>query len=76
MALGTPVVATNQPAVEEVIEDAGIVLPRDADAWAGVLDEVALRRQELISAGRRRSGAFTAARSGQALAEAYRRALM
>lgn len=75
MALGTPVIAADQPAVAEVISDAGIVLPREIDAWAGALDNVAARRAELVAAGRRRSADFTAARSGVALAAAYRRAL-
>lgn len=75
MALGTPVIAADQPAVAEVLGSAGIILPRDIDAWAGALDDVAARRKELIAAGRRRSAAFTAARSGAALAAAYRRTL-
>lgn len=75
MALGTPVVAADQAAVAEVIGDAGIVLPRDVDAWAGVLDDVAERRNELVSAGRHRSADFTADRSGAALAAAYRKAI-
>jgi glycosyltransferase involved in cell wall biosynthesis len=75
MALGTPVIAADQPAVAEVVGDAGIVLPRDSDAWAGALDDVGARRKELVAAGRRRSADFTAARSGAALAVAYRRAL-
>lgn len=75
MALGTPVIAADQPAVAEVIGDAGIVVPRDIDAWAGVLDDIDARRPELVAAGRRRSAAFTAARSGAALARAYRRAV-
>jgi glycosyltransferase involved in cell wall biosynthesis len=75
MALGTPVIAADQPAVAEVIGDAGIVLPREVDAWAGALDDVAARRTELVAAGRRRSADFTAVRSGAALAAAYRRAL-
>lgn len=75
MALGTPVIAADQPAVAEVVGDAGIILPRTTDAWADVLDTVAERRTELVAAGRRRCVEFTAERSGRALAEAYRRAL-
>jgi alpha-1,3-rhamnosyl/mannosyltransferase len=74
MALGTPVVAADQPAVREVIGDAGIVLPRDVDAWARVLDDVTARRASLAEAGFRRARAFTIERSGAALAAAYRRA--
>ena len=75
MALGTPVIAADQPAVAEVVGNAGIVLPRDSAAWAGALDDVGARRQELVAAGRRRSADFTAERSGAALVSAYRRAL-
>ncbi|WP_394936446.1 glycosyltransferase, partial [uncultured Ilumatobacter sp.] len=75
MALGTPVIAADQPAVAEVVGNAGIVLPRNSDAWAGALDDVGARRQELVAAGRRRSADFTAERSGAALVSAYRRAL-
>ncbi len=75
MALGTPVVVADQPAVAEVVGGAGIVLPRELDAWAGVPDMVDERRGELVSAGRRRAANFTTAKSGAALAAAYRLAL-
>ena len=75
MALGTPVIAADQPAVAEVVGNAGIVLPRDSDAWANALDDVDLRRQELVAAGFRRCAEFTAERSGAALVSAYRRVL-
>jgi alpha-1,3-rhamnosyl/mannosyltransferase len=75
MALGTPVICSDQPALREVVGDAGIVVPLEPDAWAGALDEVTRRRAELRTAGRRRASAFSAVRSGQALAEAYRSAL-
>ena len=41
MALGTPVICADQPALVEVVGDAGLVLARDADAWADALDVVA-----------------------------------
>jgi len=75
MALGTPVIAADQPAVAEVVGDAGIVLERAVDAWASALDDVAERRTELIAAGRVRRTDFSVERSGAALAAAYRRAL-
>jgi alpha-1,3-rhamnosyl/mannosyltransferase len=74
MALGTPVVCSDQPALAEVVGDAGLVLPRDRDAWADVLDVVGERAPEMVAAGRRRARAFTAARSGEGLIAAYRRA--
>lgn len=75
MLLGTPVIAADQPAVSEVLGNAGLVLPRDPEAWAVALDVVAERRAEMIVAGRERVTEFTAAKSGAALAEAYRLAL-
>jgi glycosyltransferase involved in cell wall biosynthesis len=71
MALGTPVICSDQPALAEVVGDAGVVLPRREDAWAEALDTVAARRTELIVAGRERARSFTAARSGAAIAAAY-----
>lgn len=72
MALGTPVVCSDQAALAEVVGDAGLVLPRDVDMWASALDVVAAGRDELVAAGRRRAACFTAERSGAALADAYR----
>ena len=40
MALGTPVICSDQEALAEVVADAGLVLPRDRDAWADALDRV------------------------------------
>jgi len=75
MALGTPVICSDQPALAEVVGDAGIVLPRDVEAWAGALEVLADRKSELNVAGRRRAASFTAERSGAGLAAAYRTAL-
>jgi glycosyltransferase involved in cell wall biosynthesis len=75
MALGTPVICSDQPALAEVVGDAGLVLPRELDAWADALDVLAQRSTELCVAGRRRAQAFTARRSGEQLAAAYRAAL-
>ncbi len=71
MALGAPVICSDQPALAEVVGDAGLVLPLDVDAWADALDVVAERSDKMRSAGRRRALAFTAERSGAALAGAY-----
>lgn len=72
MALGTPVICSDQAALVEVVGDAGVVLPRDAEAWAGALDTARRDRVALVTAGRARAGRYTAARSGEALAAAYR----
>jgi len=74
MALGTPVVCSDQAALAEVVGHAGIVLPRTVDAWADALGQVARQRPALIAAGRARASDFTSARSGAALADAYRAA--
>ena len=75
MALGTPVVCSDQPALDEVVADAGLVLPLDGEAWADALDRVASDRDAMRRAGRRRAGQFTAAKSGAGVAAAYRLAL-
>ena len=71
MTLGAPVICSTQPALADVVGDAGVVLPLELDAWAGALDVVAARSNELRAAGRRRAGDFTIRRSGAALAAAY-----
>jgi alpha-1,3-rhamnosyl/mannosyltransferase len=75
MALGTPVVCSDQPALAEVVADAGLVRPLTLDAWSSALDDVGERRELLVAAGRARARAFTEEVSGRALAEAYRRAM-
>ena len=71
MALGTPVICSDQPALAEVVGDAGLVLPLEIDAWAPALEMVAARADAMRSAGRARARAFTTERSGAALVEAY-----
>jgi glycosyltransferase involved in cell wall biosynthesis len=75
MALGTPVVTSDRACMPEVVGDAGIVLPLDHEAWADVPALVVARRDALVTRGLRRAETFTAARSGEALAAAYRLAL-
>ena len=75
MALGTPVVCGDHPAMREVVGDAALVLPDDPDAWAGALDHVRAHRREMIAAGRDRAAVFTDTVSATALAGAYERAV-
>ena len=75
MALGAPVICSDRASLPEVAGDAALVLPLEASAWAGALDAVTARRDELIAAGHRRVAAFTTTRSAEALIEAYGRAL-
>jgi glycosyltransferase involved in cell wall biosynthesis len=74
MALGTPVITSDQAALPEVAGDAALVLPLDADAWSDGLDTVAARRDDLIERGRAHAATFTIAVSGRALATAYHQA--
>jgi len=75
MALGVPVVCSDQPALADVVSDAGLVLPLELDAWVDALDVVEARSAEMRAAGRRRAEAFTTERSGAALVEAYELAM-
>ncbi|MFN3254964.1 MAG: glycosyltransferase family 4 protein [Ilumatobacter sp.] len=72
MALGTPVICADQAALAEVVGDAGLVLPRDPEAWAGALDHVAEHGADMRVRGHRRARSFTSAASGAGLAAAYR----
>jgi alpha-1,3-rhamnosyl/mannosyltransferase len=75
MALGTPVVCSDHPALVEVVADAGITRPLERDAWADVLDIVERDASAMRTAGRRRADAFTTERSGEALVDVYRTAI-
>ena len=75
MALGTPVICSDQPALAEVVGDAGLVLPLAIDAWADALGTAAARADAMQSAGRIRARAFSTERSGAELAAAYDLAL-
>jgi alpha-1,3-rhamnosyl/mannosyltransferase len=72
MALGTPIVCSDQAALPEIAADAAVVLPLHRDAWADALDTVASRRDALVAAGRRRAAEFTTYAAGGRLATAYR----
>lgn len=75
MTLGTPVVSSDRASLPEVIGDAGLVRPLELDAWCHVLDDVVRDRDEFVRRGLQRARDFTTARSGEALAAAYRQAL-
>ncbi len=75
MALGTPVVCSDQAALAEVVGAAGLVLPLEPDAWSDALDRVETDRDAMRSAGLVRAQAFTAAESGADLADAYAQAV-
>jgi glycosyltransferase involved in cell wall biosynthesis len=76
MALGTPIVCADHPAIADVVGDAAVVVPTDdVDAWGAALDEVRRRTGELVAAGRCRRQEFTLEASGRALATAYEAAV-
>ena len=75
MALGAPVIAADTTCIPDIVGDAGLVLPLEAEAWAPAIDVVSRRRDELVAKGRLRAAEFTARASGTALAAAYEQAL-
>lgn len=75
MTLGVPVVASDHPAIVEVLDGSGIIVEsREGDAWAAGVTAARVQRDELVAAGAARRAEFTIERSGTALAKAYRRA--
>jgi alpha-1,3-rhamnosyl/mannosyltransferase len=75
MQLGTPVVTSDRACLPEVVGDAGLVLARQEDLWAGLPDLVRARRTELVQRGVERVRQFSIEASGAALAAAYRMVL-
>ncbi len=75
MALGCPVIASDSTCIPAILDGAGLVLPLAVDLWSDALERVERDRPRMIAAGLERAGAFTAAVSGAALADAYRAAL-
>jgi glycosyltransferase involved in cell wall biosynthesis len=71
MALGCPVIASDSTCIPAIVDGAGLVLPLQADVWADALDRVTRDRATMIAAGLRRSQAFTARASGEALGAVY-----
>jgi len=51
------------------------VLPLRTASWAGALDEVRARRDDLVARGRRRAAQFTSRASGEDLVVAYESAM-
>lgn len=63
MAAGTAVLASNAGSLPEVVGDGGVLLvPDDADAWAGAIEAVATddeHRDAVVAAGARHQARFT-----------------
>jgi glycosyltransferase involved in cell wall biosynthesis len=73
MACGTPVVTSRGGATEEVAGGAAVLVdPLDAGAIAAGIGEAARRRDELVSRGLERAGAFTWSRSADAVETIWR----
>lgn len=75
MVLGAPIICSDSTCMPGIVDNAGVVLPLELDAWAGALDDVRRRRVELVAAGQQRALAFTSFASGAALSAAYEQAL-
>ena len=75
MALGTPVICSDQAALVEVTGGAALTLRLEPDAWADALEQVDVRSAEMISAGLARATNYTSAKSGAALRVAYEAAV-
>lgn len=76
MASGTPVVASDIPALREVAGPAAVYVdPLAADDISRGLREVDERRDELVEAGRKRAAAFSWRRTAEATLAVYREML-
>jgi len=76
MASGTPVVASDIPALREVAGAAAVYVdPLDTEDIARGLSEVDERRDELVAAGRERAATFSWQRTAEATLEVYREVL-
>ena len=71
MRFGTPVICSDRASLPEVAGDAGLVCPLVASDWVKALDDVRIRRDELITAGHARALQFTADISAAELVEQY-----
>lgn len=71
MHMGTPVCASDQAAIVEVVGDGGVVSPLDPQSWDAALETVRRDRAAIIERGARRALVFTMAASGADLASVY-----
>ena len=79
MAAGAPVIAGSGSASDEVVGDAGVLVPpRDADALASAIDALLgddARRRSLAAKGRARVAQYTWESAARATREVYREAV-
>lgn len=71
MSLGTPVIASDQPAIVEVLGGAGLSLKLETSEWASALDAVRSRRSAMIELGLQRATHYTDILSARDLCSAY-----
>ena len=75
MALGTPVIASNETALAEVVGDAGLALPLTREAWAAAPRRMRVERDLWARRGRAHAEQFTNRESARDLYVAYDAAL-
>lgn len=71
MAIGTPVLCSDQGSIPEVVGEAAVVAPLQPQSWVDGLARVVAERQHYVEAGRARAQTFTAAASAQDLIAQY-----
>lgn len=71
MRCGAPVLCSDRASVPEVVGDAGMVAPLEAQAWVRGLEAVLSQRERFAAAGRRRADNFTAEKSAEDLVVQY-----
>lgn len=75
MALGTPVIASNETALAEVVGDAGLALPLTREAWAAAPQRMRVERDQWAQRGRTHAAGYTNRESARDLCVAYDAAL-
>ena len=75
MLLGVPVVCSDRASLPEVAADAAVVLSLEEAAWTNALSQVAIHREALVQAGRRRAMQFTTSESARELVAVYDKVL-
>lgn len=75
MALGTPVIASNETALAEVVGDAGLALPLTREAWAAAPQRMRNERDQWVRRGHAHASGYTNRESARDLCGAYDAAL-
>jgi alpha-1,3-rhamnosyl/mannosyltransferase len=75
MVLGTPVIASNETALAEVVGDAGLALPLTREAWAAAPQRMRNERDQWVQRGHAHASGYTNRESARDLCGAYDAAL-